>query len=193
MKKGGSKIDQEAVVRKALNGDQQAFRSLVEEYKNLVFAICLNAVGDPFEAENLAQETFLQVYKSLPNYKFRGFTTWISKIALNKCIDFKRRAASRKNRETICLSDLEHIADEGMSIQDMLIEKEERELLDKCLNKIPEHYATVLRKSYKENKTCKEIAEEENISVRAVETRLYRGRKILRERFEELNEYGDRI
>jgi len=164
---------------------------LVEGYKNLVYAICLNAVGDPFEAENLAQETFLQVYKSLPNYKFRGFTTWISRIALNKCIDFKRRTASRKNRETICLSDLNHIADEAMSVQDMLIEKEERELLDKCLKQIPEHYANVLRKSYQENKTCKQIAEEENISVRAVETRLYRGRKILRERFEELNKYED--
>jgi len=166
---------------------------LVEEYKNLVYAICLNAVGDPFEAENLAQETFLQVYKSLPNYKFRGFTTWISRIALNKCIDFKRRAAVRRNKEAVSLFDLEHMADERTSVQDMLIEKEERELLDKCLNKIPEHYAKVLRKSYQENKTCKQIAEEENISVRAVETRLYRGRKILRKRFEELSKYEDGI
>lgn len=79
------------------------------------------------------------------------------------------------------------LADESIPVQDLLIKEEEKALLAECLKRIPEHYQTVIRKSYEENKSCKEIAREENISVRTVETRLYRGKKILRQYFEELS------
>ncbi|NLI93179.1 MAG: hypothetical protein GX434_13645 [Peptococcaceae bacterium] len=52
----GIKIDHETIVRMALRGDQDAFRSLVEEYKSLVYVICLKAVLDPYEAENLIEQ-----------------------------------------------------------------------------------------------------------------------------------------
>jgi len=79
------------------------------------------------------------------------------------------------------------LADVSASVQDFVIQEEEKALLEECLKRIPEHYQTVLRKSYAENKSCKQIAKEENISVRTVETRLYRGKKILRQYFEELS------
>ncbi|WP_449240548.1 RNA polymerase sigma factor [Desulfoscipio gibsoniae] len=173
-----------------LDGDQDAFRLLINEYKNLVYAICFNAVHDPFEAENLAQETFLQVYKSLPKYEFRGLKTWISRIALNKSIDYKRKLLAKKNRETISLADIELVADESTPVQDIIIREEERLLLAEALSRIPEHYAAVLRKNYLANRSPRQIAEEENISIRTVETRLYRGKKILREQFEELSKNG---
>jgi RNA polymerase sigma factor (sigma-70 family) len=142
-------------------------------------------VRDSFEAENLAQETFLQVYKSLPQYGFKGFKTWISRIALHKAIDFQRSAARKITLASIPLAEVEEIAEEGLSVQDRLLQQEEREMLAACLSKIPEKYEKVLRKSYHEEKSNKQIAVEENISLRTVETRLYRGRKMLRERYEE--------
>lgn len=90
-------------------------------------------------------------------------------------------------RESICLSEIDNLADDGISVQELIIKEEEKALLEKCLRNIPEHYETVIRKSYEENKSCKQIALEENISVRTVETRLYRGKKILRKCFEELS------
>jgi RNA polymerase sigma factor (sigma-70 family) len=136
----------------------------------------------------LTQETFLQVYKSLPQYEFRGFKTWLSRIALHKAIDYKRKAANKVRRESISLTEVaDKLADESIPVQDLLIKEEEKALLAECLKRIPEHYQTVIRKSYEENKSCKEIAREENISVRTVETRLYRGKKILRQYFEELS------
>lgn len=175
------------MIVRALNGDQQAFRSIVEEYQGQVFAICLQVVHDRFEAENLTQETFLQIYRSLSAYEFRGFKTWISRIALNKAIDFKRKAVIRTRQENISMEDAVNSADPRLSVQDYLIREEEKILLKECLGRIPEQYRSVIRKSYEENKSCKEIAFEENISVRTVETRLYRGKKILRECFEELS------
>jgi RNA polymerase sigma factor (sigma-70 family) len=171
----------------ALNGDQDAFRILVNEYENLVYCICLNAVHDPHEAENLTQDTFLQVYKSLSRYEFRGFKTWISRIALHKALDFKRRAAGKTKKEEIGWTEMDELPAKEMSIPDLLVKEEEKELLEACLHRMPEHYETVLRKCYQENKSHKQIAMEENISVRTVETRLYRGKKILRDCFEEMN------
>ncbi len=184
MRKEGKKIDHDNIVQRAVNGDQEAFRSLVEEYKNLVYVICLNVVHDHFEAENLSQETFLQVYKSLPKYEFRGFKTWLSRIAMNKALDYKR-AKARVKVESLDLT--ENVADDRLSVLDIIIQQEEKELITECLHRIPEHYGTVLRKSYQENKSCKQIALEENISIRTVETRIFRGKKVLRECFKELS------
>ena len=186
MRKEGNKIDHDIIVQRAVNGDQEAFRSLVEEYKNLVYVICLNVVNDHYEAENLSQETFLQVYKSLPKYEYRGFKTWLSRIAMNKALDFNR-ARNRVVVESVDFTEIENVADDRLSVSDIIIQEEENALLGECLYKIPEHYGTVLRKSYQENKSCKQIAEEENLSIRTVETRLYRGKKVLRECFEELS------
>ncbi|UWG99286.1 RNA polymerase sigma factor [Dehalobacter sp. DCM] len=149
--------------------------------------ICLNVVHDPFEAENLTQDTFLQVYKSLPTYEYRGFKTWLSRIALNKAIDYKRKLAKTKGRERLGLAEIENLADERAPVQEIIIKEEEKVLLDQCLKKIPKHYETVIRKTYQDNKSSRQIALEENISIRTVETRLYRGKKILRECFEEMN------
>jgi RNA polymerase sigma factor (sigma-70 family) len=79
------------------------------------------------------------------------------------------------------------VPDSRISVQDLIVKEEEKALLAECLRRIPEHYGTVIRKSFQENKSSKQIALEENISVRTVETRLYRGKKILRECFEELS------
>ncbi|QHA00102.1 sigma-70 family RNA polymerase sigma factor [Dehalobacter restrictus] len=153
----------------------------------MIYMICLNVIHDPFEAENLTQDTFLQVYKSLSTYEYRGFKTWLSRIALHKAIDYKRKTVHTKARENICLAEIENIADGRAPVQDMIIKEEEKVLLDQCLKRIPKHYETVIRKTYQENKSSRQIAQEENISVRTVETRLYRGKKVLRECFEELS------
>ncbi len=187
MKKEGKKIDHETIVRRVLAGDSDAFRSLVEEYKNLVYMVCFNVVRDSFEAENLTQETFSQVYRSLSKYEFRGFKTRIGRIALNKAIDYKRSTAHRLTERDISLIGIDGITDQGIEVQDILLQAEEKELIAECLRRIPEHYETVIRKSYQENKSSKQIALEENISVRTVETRLYRGKKIFRQCYEELS------
>lgn len=142
-------------------------------------------VHDHFEAENLTQETFLQVYRSLPKYEYRGFKTWLSRIALNKAIDYKR-ANSRVKIQNVDLTEIENVADDIMPVPDIIIQQQEKKFLGECLQKIPKHYESVIRKSFGEHKSNKQIAEEENISIRTVETRLYRGKKVLRECFEEL-------
>lgn len=89
--RGGEMSLEDILIKRAAAGDKEAFEQLVDKYKGYVFAIILNLTKDDFHAENIAQEVFLQVYLSLPRYRFAGFRTWLGRIAVRKAIDWKRK------------------------------------------------------------------------------------------------------
>ena len=75
-------------INKILDGDSSAFAVLVDRYKDLVYTLAIRMVKNKEEAEEVAQDTFIKVYKSLA--KFKGdskFSTWIYKVAYNTCLD----------------------------------------------------------------------------------------------------------
>lgn len=176
---------EELIIKKAAQGNEQAFRCLVEKYQSFVFKICLNIVKDSSHAENIAQEILLQVFRSLPSYEYKGFKTWIGKIALNKAIDYQRKMNALKKREIALTEDFQNtLMDEGGSSLKAFWRNEEYKILLQLCNSLPEIYKTIINKYYIQEKCYSEIALEENISVKTVESRLYRARKLLRERWE---------
>ncbi len=73
-------------------GNQEAFTQLVEAYQRPVYNLCYRMLGDPDEAEDAAQETFLRVYKNIKHYdNDRPFSTWLLSIAAHLCIDQLRK------------------------------------------------------------------------------------------------------
>lgn len=177
---------EELLIKSAAKGNEQAFRIIVETYQRFVYNICLNVVRDPQHAENIAQETFLQLYRSLMKYEYKGFKTWLGKIALNKAIDYQRKLSTVRARETCLLYDLE--SEELAEQKDMseeLEKKETRVKIIKICNELPETYKNTVKKYYIQEKCYAEIAFEEGVSVKTVESRLYRAKKILKERWEE--------
>lgn len=68
---------------------------LISQYQNLIFSICFRLTGDYFEAEDLAQDTFLSAYKSLADFDGANERAWLCRIATNKCIDYLKRAGRR--------------------------------------------------------------------------------------------------
>lgn len=174
------------VIKQVLAGDKNAFEKIVEKYKGYIFAIILNFIKDHDEAENIAQEVFLQIYISLPDYKFDNFKGWISRIAANKAIDWKRRKVSKFKEEAV--EDTEAIFDrenlgEHKTPEDLLIEREYREKIRRVFKSMPPIYEDVLIKFYFQDKSYEEIAEEEGVTVKTIASRLYRGRNILREKW----------
>ena len=174
------------LIKKVLAGDKTAFEKIVDKYKGYIFAIIFNFIKDHGEAENIAQEVFLQIYISLPEYKFDNFKGWISRIAANKAIDWKRKKQSKFRDETLeyieAIADRESIG-EYKTPEDLLLEKEYREKVRRVCQSIPPIYENVIIKFYFQEKSYEEIAEEEGISVKSVASRLYRGRNILREKW----------
>ncbi len=81
------------LIRRAQAGDREAFASLFEQYKNLVYKTAYLMLGDAAEAEDALQEVFVLLHKSLPAFDPRkgAFTTWLYRVTLNHCFNHRRK------------------------------------------------------------------------------------------------------
>lgn len=180
---GGKVWNDERSVQACLNGDQAAFELIIKNYQAYVFAIILNFAAEN-DAPDIAQEVFLQIYRSLPQYEPDNFKAWIGKIAARKAIDWKRRH-SRYDRELTNI-DLSLVRDKsGLGPDELIIGQENRQQVQNICTSLALRYGTIITKYYYENKTYQQIAREEGISVRTVESRLYRARNLIRQKWKE--------
>ncbi|MEO8820981.1 MAG: sigma-70 family RNA polymerase sigma factor [Ginsengibacter sp.] len=82
------KVSDQHYINSVIDGDTNAFATLVDRYKNMVFSLSLKMLQNREEAEEAAQDTFIKVYKSLNRFKGDSkFSTWIYKITYNNCLD----------------------------------------------------------------------------------------------------------
>lgn len=179
------------LIKQTLSGKEYAFEKIVDKYKGYIFAIILNFINDHNEAENIAQEVFLQIYTSLPEYKFDNFKGWIGRIATNKSIDWKRKKKAKFKEQV--MENTEIVIDRvGLSDfktpEDILIEKEKRQKVRRVCKSLPDIYENAIIKFYFEEKSYEEIAKEEGTTEKTIASRLYRGRILLREKWREEND-----
>ena len=84
-------------VRASQTGDQAAFGRLVSRHQRMIHALAYRMTGSPTEAEDLAQETFIAAWEQLAGFRGdAGFSTWLYRIALNRCLNFRSRATRRE-------------------------------------------------------------------------------------------------
>jgi RNA polymerase sigma factor (sigma-70 family) len=176
------------LVQRCLGGDQEAFSLLVDEYKAYVFAIILKFVQDKESVRDIAQEVFLQVYRSLPQYRQQNFKGWVRKIAANKTIDFKRKKQELVGEADGADTDSPMNAQDEYDPDKLLLQNERESQVREVVNQLPDVYRQVLYKFYFQEMSYEEIAREEGISLKTVESRLYRARNIFRRRWGEAGE-----
>src|SRR5690606_42132445 len=99
--KGGREDLDEALIEKIKQGNDHAFRILVEKYRKHVFHTVYGVLRNEKGAEDAAQEVFLKFYTSLPQYEKQGFKTWITSIAVNSSFDLKRIMNRRGKGQTV--------------------------------------------------------------------------------------------
>ena len=177
---------EDELIKRAMLGENRAFEDLITIYKKYVFAICYKLLKDVHLAENLSQETFLQVYLSIAKFDNKNFKIWIGRIATNKCIDYIRKEKAQTKVVEVLKETVEETKSDENPIHNIL-HKEKNEIILNGINKLPDKYGKVLIKYYIENKDYNTIADEEGIKPRTVETRLYRAKKILK------NSMGDEL
>lgn len=173
------------LVQKCLNGEKQYFSELITRHKNLVYSVVLKMVNNQEDANDLAQEVFIKVYKNLDKYfpDFK-FSTWIIKITTNHVIDYRRK----KKYETVCMEEVEYkLISENTPEQDC-IKKEEQLVLNKLLNDLPDIYKVPLVLYHQQGLSYQEIAEATNEPLSKVKNRIFRGRKILKEELLKMKE-----
>lgn len=190
--RGGEILSNElALIKRASEGDHDSFAKIVDLYKNYVFAIILSFIKDYNEAENVAQEVFLQIYLSLPQYKEDNFKGWIGRITSNKSIDWLRKKKS-KFREEVMVNSEELMNNLNLmdveTPEDIVVRREKQEEVIRLCKSVSPIYENVIVKFYLEGKTYEEIAKEEGTTIKTIASRLYRGRNILKEKWRGENE-----
>ncbi|MGM0884501.1 MAG: RNA polymerase sigma factor [Bacillota bacterium] len=133
----------------------------------------------PHDAEDVTQEVLLQIYRSLPECRLDGLKTWITRIAVNRAIDFKRSRARRPEEvsggEVIPDSAQEQTA--GMpAAETIAMEREDRRQIRVLVDRLPDNYREVVNAYYMEDKSYEQIAAETGLERKSVESRLYRAR-----------------
>ncbi|EOR21514.1 RNA polymerase sigma factor SigW [Niallia nealsonii AAU1] len=147
----------------------------MEKHRDYLFRSIYSVLKDQKEAEDATQEVFIKIYTSLPNYENQGFKTWITRIAVNHAIDMRRKKQRRKEEMTEELES--HIG--GSLADDVEIEvlkRERQKLVQKRLEEVPANYRDVIYGFYIQEKSYQEMALEQNVQVKTIETKLYRAR-----------------
>ncbi len=176
------------VIKEVLNGNKDYFNELVKRYKNLVYSVILRMVNDYEEANDLAQDVFLKVYKNLdtyyPDYKF---STWIIRITTNHVIDYRRK----KRQETVPIGDMEFEIQSDSSPEAEFLQKEQTLLLNNVVNKLPDMYKIPIMLYHQQGLSYQEISDITDEPLSKVKNRIFRGRKMLKESLMSLKEAGN--
>ncbi|WP_419392996.1 sigma-70 family RNA polymerase sigma factor [Cytobacillus praedii] len=157
---------------------------LVEKYRNDLFRTIYAVLRDQKEAEDAAQEVFLKIYTSLPQYEDQGFKTWITRIAVNHAIDVKRKR-DRRQEDTLEKVEYDFQESQSESVEAEIINKERRTLVRKKLNELPANYRNVIYDFYIAEKSYQQMAEEQNVGIKTIETKLYRARLWMKKHWKE--------
>ena len=162
-----------------LNGDANAFTVLVDRYKDLVFTLALRMMKHREEAEEVAQDTFIKVYKSLN--KFKGdskFSTWIYRVALNTCLD--RLKKNKRQQYTVEINEYtEHQIKTLDNALDKIEAKEREQAMQDCLALLPSEDSFLLTLYYFEELSLEEIGKIVDLKPNNVKVKLFRSRKKL--------------
>lgn len=179
-------MDEKELVRRSQKDDEEAFATLVNQYKRKVFHLAYSLTHDEHAADDLAQEVFIKVYFALKKFKGESeFGTWIYRIAVNHCRDYLRKKSRMR------LLSLEDIKEPGLSKdhESALEEKESeeeqrREAVHDHIRKLPEKYRIILSLRDIQGFSYEEIGSILGLSPGTVDSRLHRARMLLRKKME---------
>jgi RNA polymerase sigma-70 factor (ECF subfamily) len=174
--------DIDALIEKAQDGDVHAFETLLAEHLPRVRRFARGFAASESDAEDLAQEALLKVYKSLRLFRYQSaFSTWLYAVVRNVFLDATKSRAGRERSLEESLQPV-HTRDMagGARADERLDREEDRQRLWRALREVPAEFRTALVLFDIEGKTYDEVAAIENVPVGTVKSRLSRGRSHLR-------------
>ena len=185
-----STIEEKDWLKKAAKGDSAAFEQLVLKYQTQVYNLCFRIMGNAEDAADMAQETFLKAWRNLESFHGEAaFSTWLYRLASNACMD-QLRSMRRRPVQSLTVTDTEgeeqtiDVPDSAPSPEDNLINKEERELLQKAMSALDPQERQILTLRVVNDLSYTEISEVLDLKEGTVKSRLARAREHLRKKLE---------
>ena len=163
---------------------ENAYHKLLDDFQQKVFGTCISFVPNKEDAEDIAQEVFVEVFNSINGFKGNSkLTTWIYRITTNKCLEFIRKKKAKKrfafmqsiSSNAISLDKTNYFTD--MNHPGIILEnKELHRTLFKAINNLPESQCVVFTLHKIDGKSYQEIAEITNKSLSSVESVMFRAK-----------------
>ena len=185
-----TKEEDKALVARARQGDEKAFRVLLHKYERPVFNICLRMMRNREEAQDLAQEAFAKVFAMLERYNPTfAFSNWLFKITSNLCIDSTRkRRLETYPMDSPIQSEQGEMERQYESPDDdpekIAIKSERMVLLSAAIEELPPHYKVMIVLRHQQDLTYEEIATTLDVPLGTVKARIHRAREMLKNRLE---------
>lgn len=168
----------EDLVRRFTSGDADAFTELVHRHQQRVYSLCRRILGDADAAADVAQDTFVTVFRKIES--FRGdaaFTTWLHRVAVNACYDELRRARRRPMLHVVADGDRDH--EPGPPVADHADEVAGARDAASALVLVPEEFRAALVLADVHDMAYEQIAQVLEVPIGTVKSRVHRGRLAL--------------
>lgn len=181
------------LIKKAIDGDEAAYKQLLENYRGAIYNLLYKMVRNREETEDLVQEAFIKAFKALPSFNEEyAFSTWLYKIAINNCIDHMRK----KKLKTYSINkpvqskdgELEReFPDTSMSPDKHVLSTERANIIGTAIDELPENYKRAIILRHTEERSYEEIAKILNIPLGTVKARIFRAREMLKKKLKGKN------
>ncbi|MEE4286916.1 MAG: RNA polymerase sigma factor [Mariniphaga sp.] len=183
-------MNEAEIINKLKQGNELAFKELVENYRQMVVNTCFGLLHNTDDAEDVAQDVFIEVFRSVVNFRADSkISTWLYRIAVNRSLNFIRDNRKRKWFQSFSevveskkemLNELSHqSADDPVSE----LENNQRALiLHEAIDSLPENQRVAFALNKYEDLAYKEISEVMNLSVSSVESLIHRAKKNLQKK-----------
>lgn len=186
------RLSEQNFIKELQIGNQSAFRQLLDAYQQKVFGTCISFIPNKEDAEDVAQEVFIAVFKSIHQFKENSkLSTWIYKIATNKCLEFIRKKNAKKRfsfvqtllGNEIPLDKTSYFTE--VNHPGILLENQEKSaLIFKAIDTLTESQRIIFTLAKIDEKSYQEIVEITGKSLSSVESILFRAKKALQQKLE---------
>lgn len=178
------------LVDRSIAGDRKAFRDLVLSHERAVFGTIATMVNDPLEADDIAQEVFIKVHRSLKNFKGQSrFSVWLYRITVNQCLDrikYRKRRPESTSLDLHSIQEDDHLSslfeDPTPSAADIYEDTQLQTVVRGVLADLTPEHRTVIALKDLEGRSQEEIAEILECPIGTVKSRLTRAREALKDK-----------
>lgn len=180
-----SSLEDDALVKRAVGGDEQAYKELVDKYERAIYYHILKMIRDKEQVEDLVQETFVKAFDNLNSYSTNyAFSTWLYRIATNHTIDYLRK----KKLQTLSIDEPVKTRDGDMKMQlpdesagtdREIIRKQRQKIVQQAIEDLPPKYRRVIKMRHMEEKSYQEIADVLDLPLGTVKAHIFRARELL--------------
>ncbi len=180
-----SSREDDVLVKRAIGGDEQAYKELVEKYQRALYFHILKMIKDKEQVNDLVQEAFVKAFDNLNTYSTNyAFSTWLYRIATNHTIDYLRK----KKLKTLSIDEPVKTRDGEMQMQledktagtdRNIIRKQRQDMVQGAIEDLPPKYRKVIEMRHMEEKSYQEIADVLDLPLGTVKAHIFRARELL--------------